>query len=53
MKYKVIIWAWLSGFDFLSCIFYALNSQWIQAILNGVCSILAMWLSIMERKEIK
>jgi len=53
MKYKVIVWAWLSGFDFLSCIFYALNSQWVQAILSGACSVLAMGLSIMEYKEIK
>ncbi len=53
MKYKVIVWAWLSGFDFLSCIFYALNSQWVQAVLSGACSVLAMGLSIMECKERK
>ena len=53
MKYEVIVWAWLSGFDFFSCIFRALNNQWVQAILSGICSILAMGISIMKYKEIK
>lgn len=53
MKYKVIAWAWLSGFDFLSCIFCVLKGQWVQAILTGACSVLAMVLSITEYKEIK
>ena len=53
MKYKVIAWAWLSGFDFLSGIFCALKGQQVQAILTGACSVLAMGLSIMEYKEIK
>ena len=51
MKYKVIAWAWLSGFDFLSGIFCALKGQWAQAILTGACSVLAMGLSITEYKE--
>ena len=53
MKYKVIAWAWLSGFNFLSGIFCALKGQWVQAILSGACSVLAMGLSITEYKEIK
>lgn len=53
MKYEVIVLAWLSGFDFFSCIFQALNNQWVQAILSGICSVLAMEISIMKYKEIK
>lgn len=53
MKYKVIVGAWLSGFNFLSCFLYALNNQWVQTVLIGACSVLAMGISIMEYKEIK
>lgn len=53
MKYKVIAWAWLSGFDFLSGIFCVLKGQLALAILSGACSVLAMGLSITEYKEIK
>lgn len=51
MKYKIIAWAWLSGFDFLSCIYYACSNRWFQSILSGICSILAMGLAIGESKK--
>lgn len=36
MKYKVIAWAWLSGFDFLSGIFALRGKRKLFALLYGI-----------------
>lgn len=50
MKYKIIAWAWLSGFDFMGCICGILAGNWLMTASFGICSVLAMGLAIFMEK---
>lgn len=49
-KYFTIMWAWLSGLDFLRCIYGVFTGNWLMIISFGICSILAMGLAITLEK---
>lgn len=49
-KQLSIMWAWLSGFDFMGSICGTLTGNWGMIISFGICSILTMGLAILTEK---
>lgn len=53
MKYKQlsIMWAWISGLNFLECINNVFTKDWLMVAFFGIYSILAMGLALFMVKE--